>query len=172
MLGESVMKSSPLLCLCVWACVLDGGFGQLIYVDVFWGASVPVLWGFQGGTSARQPESLGSISADSPQTENSNLGWRSAGGGLALWLSRGPKIERNVLLWQRVWLMTPGYWQICFKKFSVVLLCLWKVRSSHTDTHTHMHAQTDRQCGQVWVSYRQDGESGCVKRTHLYFSGG
>ncbi|CAM4711868.1 unnamed protein product [Leuciscus chuanchicus] len=59
---------------------------------------VPVLWGFQGGTSARQPESLGSISADSPQTENSNLGWRSAGGGLALWLSRGPKIERNVLL--------------------------------------------------------------------------
>ncbi|KAK2876129.1 hypothetical protein Q8A67_020225 [Cirrhinus molitorella] len=57
-----------------------------------------VLWGFQGGTSARQPESLGSISADSPQTEKSNLGWRSAGGGLALWLSRGPKIERNVLL--------------------------------------------------------------------------
>lgn len=161
------MKSSPLLCLCVWASVLDGVWAAGLCGCVL-GASAQVLWGFQGGTSARQPERLGSISAYSPQTENSNLGWRSAGGGLALWLRRGQRIERNVLLWQRVWLITPGYWQICFKKFSVVLLYLWKVRSSHTNTH----ARTDRQCGQVWVSYRQDGESACVKRTHLYFSGG
>lgn len=33
------------------------------------GASTQVLWGFQGGTSARQPESLGSISRLTPDGE-------------------------------------------------------------------------------------------------------
>ncbi len=162
MLGRAWWKAAPVMFVCMSECV-GRGLGSWFMWMCF-----EVVWGFEGGTSARQPESLGSISADSPQTENSNLGWRSAGGGLALWLHRGPRIERNVLLWQRVWLITPGYWQICFKKFSVVLLYLWKVRSSHTNTH----ARTDRQCGQVWVSYRQDRESACVKQTHLYFSGG
>jgi len=44
------MKSSPLLCLCV-----GRGFGQLVYVDVFWGLSA----GFVGVSGWHQRQTAG-----------------------------------------------------------------------------------------------------------------
>lgn len=161
---ERVMKSSRLLCLCVcWT-----SFGQLVYVDVFRG-----LCRFRGGfVVAPAPDSqrVWALSAPTQPRQRTPI-W--AGGALGeAWLSgwaRGRKLKGTCCFdsgfdW---WgLATDRY---ALKKFSALILYLWKVRRH---THTQTAAGADRQCGQVWVSYRQDGESVCVKRTHLYFSGG
>lgn len=156
--------------VCMSVCV-GRGFGQLVYVDVFWGPLCRFCGGFR---VAPVPDSrrVWALSAPIHPRRRTPI-WAGGAQGEA-WLSgwaEGRKLKGTCCFDSAF-----DWWRLATDRYALKSFqwCSYASEKSdpHTLTHTHMHAQTDRQCGQVWVSYRQDGESGCVKRTHLYFSGG